>query len=244
MMYTRYSLAARAAHGKRVLELGCGAGQGLAMLGAAAAVVVGGDYSQALLNSARSHYRSRFPLVRLSADHLPFTAAAFDLVLCFEASYYVPDMTLGFTEMVRVLRPGGAVLFVNANPERPDFISSPHSVHYHTADEFRAALAALGLEVEVEAGFPLEVRGAGAGAAFGGRILSFARRLLEGLHLVPTTLRGRARLKRLIYGKLDVVPAELGQGFAQEAPRQPVATGPVREFKILYVTARKPVPRG
>ena len=242
MMYTRYRLAARAAHGKRVLELGCGAGQGLGMLGAAATAVVGGDYSLALLTSARSHYGRRFPLVRLSADALPFPGAAFDLVLCFEASYYVPDMTQGFKEIVRVLSPGGTVLFVNANPERPDFIRSPHSVRYHAADEFRTALGALAIEVAVEAGFPLDVHQPGAAGRIAGVILSLARRMLQGLHLVPTTLRGRARLKRLVYGKLATVPAELQEGFAREAARQPMPPGPIRGFKVIYVSARKPGP--
>jgi hypothetical protein len=131
------------------------------------------------------------------------------------------------------------VFFVNANPERPDFISSPHSVHYHTADEFRSALGALGLEVEVAAGFPLEANEAGASRRIAGSILSFARRVLEAMHLVPTTLRGRAHLKRLIYGKLATVPAELGEGFAQEASPQPIAGGRVQGFKVLYISARK-----
>jgi len=242
MMYTRYRMAARAAGRKRVLELGCGAGQGLGLLGDVATAVVGGDYSRALLSSARAHYGRRFPLACLSADYLPFAGSAFDLVLCFETSYYVPDMTRGLKEIVRVLRPGGTVLFANANPERPDFIRSPHSTHYHTADEFRAALGSLGMEVEVAAGFPLDVRTAGAPRRIVGAIFSLARRVLDRLHLVPTTLRGRARLKRLIHGKLVAVPAELGEGFAQEAARQPVAPGPVRGFKVLYVSARKPGP--
>jgi SAM-dependent methyltransferase len=242
MMYTRYRLAARAAAGRRVLELGCGAGQGLGLLGAVAASVVGGDYSRALLSGARAHYGRRFPLACLSADCLPFSDAAFDLVLCFEASYYVPDMTRGFGEMARVLRPGGTVMFVNANPDRLDFIRSPHSVHYHSADEFRAALGGLGLAVEVHAGFPLDADTRGAGGRMVSGLLSLARRVLEALHLVPATLRGRARLKRLIYGKLDRVPAELGEGFAREADRHPVTPGPVRGFKVLYISARKPGP--
>ena len=64
-------------------------------------------------------------------------------------------------------------------------------------------------------------------------------RALEGLHLIPRTLRGRARLKRLVYGKLLEVPAELPEGFAPLASRTPVARGPVRGYKVIYVTARK-----
>jgi len=240
MMATRYRVAAGLAAGARVLELGCGAGQGLGLLARSARSVVGADYSHALLAAGRAHYRARMPFVRLTAEALPFRAAAFDLVLFFEASYYVPDMAAGFRELARVLAPGGTVMLVNANPERPDFIRSPHGVRYHTADEFRAALAAHGLAVTTEGAFPVEGAERGPVGALVGRVLGLVRGVLEALGLVPRTLRGRARLKRLVYGKLREVPAELSEGFGRVHDRTVLAPGPARGHKVLYVTARKP----
>ena len=230
MLYGRYRLAADLARGKRVLEIGCGAGLGFGLLGRQADLLVGGDVSPALLESGQRYYRGRFSFVQLSAEGLPFRDAAFDLVLCFEASYYVPDMSAAFAELARVLAPEGVAVFVNANPECGDFIASPHSTHYHTADEFRAALGALGVNVTVEGAFPLDARRDG--------VLSVARRVLERLGLVPRTLAGRARLKRLIYGRLTKLPPELPDGFATLAPRAAVAPGPVRDFKVIYVIGR------
>jgi SAM-dependent methyltransferase len=238
MMYTRYRVAAELARGKRVLELGCGAGQGFGLTASGAVSVVGGDFSSVLLRAARRHYGDRVPLARLSADHLPFRSAAFDVVLFFEASYYVGDMNRGFDEIVRVLAPGGAALIVNANPERPDFVRSPHSVHYHSADEFRAALGARGLQEQVEGAFPIHPA-AGDSSAFLAAPLRLARRTLDLLGLVPRTLRGRARLKRLVLGKLVTVPPELGPGFGQVHPRDRVPLGPARRHKIIYVLAHK-----
>lgn len=239
MMYTRYFLAAELAAGKRVLELGCGAGQGLGMIGRSAVSVVGGDYSMPLLRSGRGHYGSRFPLVRLSAEALPFRDGAFDLVLFFEASYYVSNMEGTFDEVARVTDPGGAVLLVNANPERLDFIRSPHSIHYHTADEFRAALTRRGFEAGVEAAFPVDHLEQGA-PGLGTRAAGIARQGLEALGLVPRTLRGRARLKRLIYGRLLAVPPELSTGFGRVQPREEIRPGPASAYKVLFVTGRKP----
>lgn len=237
MMYTRYQLAAEWAAGRRVLELGCGSGQGFGLIASQAGRLVGGDFSLALLRSGKRHYGNRVPLLRLSADTLPFTPGSFDLVLCFESSYYVPDMARGFREMARVLAPGGILFFVNANPQRPDFIKSPHSVHYHTADEFRDVLRAQGLDVAVEGLFP--VAAGRATPSFASRALSVARRLLEAIGLIPRTLRGRARLKRLVYGKLTELPAQLPPGFATSAPRFPVERGPVPGYKVLYIRATK-----
>ena len=229
MIYSRYSYAADVARGRRVLELGCGSGQGFGLVGQAATQLVGGDLSLPLLRAAHRQYGRRVPLARLSAEQLPFGAGVFDVVLCFEATYYVPRMDEAFREIARVLAPGGTVLFVNANPERPDFIKSPHSVHYHTGDEFRATLGALGFTVAIEASFPVQ-------AGWGMR---WVRRRLEALGLVPRTLRGRARLKRLVYGKLERLPAELPAGFAKVYSRVQLAGGPATGFKVIYVTGRK-----
>jgi SAM-dependent methyltransferase len=239
MIATRYDLAAELARSKRVLELACGSGFGLGLTGRSAARLVGADISTALLRRAQAHYRGRVPFVQLSAESLPFANGAFDVVLCFEASYYIPRMDLAFREIARVVAPGGTAAFVNANPERPDFIKSPHSVHYHTADQFRATLEALGFRVTVEGAFP--VAAAEGRARRVGAMLSLVRRVLEKLGLVPKTLAGRARLKRLLYGKLRKLPAELPPGFATVASKAAVASGSVRGYKVIYVAARKRV---
>ena len=239
MLTSRYEYAASLASGRRVLEVGCAAGQGLGLLAAAARSVVGGDYSMPLLASAKAHYGARIPFTRLSVEALPFPAASFDLVLFFEASYYVPDMEAGFDEIARVLTPGGIVVFVNANPERPDFIRSPHSHHYHTGDEFRTALVNRGFDVRVEAAFPVIEQSPSLRRRVLGRAVPVARRALESLHLVPRTLRGRARIKRLVMGKLRVVPAELPRGFGRVVDRDPVSQAPVPTHKVLYVTGVK-----
>jgi hypothetical protein len=136
-----------------------------------------------------------------------------------------------FDEIARVLAPGGTVVFVNANPERPDFVSSPFSRHYHTADEFRSALQRRGFSVRTEGAFPVGEEGRAA------PVMSIARQVLERLHLVPRTLRGRAMLKRLVYRKLVTVPAELPAGFASVEEREPLPSGPAPGFKVVYVTA-------
>lgn len=231
MMYSRYHYAAALADGRRVLEIGCGSGQGLRLIGERARFVVGGDIDAALLSRGRRHYRGRFPLAQLSVEALPFRERAFDLILFFEASYYVVDMERGFDEIARVLAPGGVVVFVNANPERPDFVSSPRSHHYHSADEFRSALERRGFIVRTEGAFPIGEEGRAAA------LIMLARKVLERLQLVPTSLRGRAVLKRLVYRRLITVPPELPAGFAATEERTPLGEGLARGFKVIYVTA-------
>lgn len=232
MVYARYAHAAELADGKRVLEVACGSGQGLGLIGSRAKFLVGGDINPALLRAGKGHYGARYPLVRMTADRLPFRAAAFDLVTCFEASYYFPSLEPVLDEITRVLRPGGEVLFVNANPDRPDFIRSPYSVHYHSAPEFHRALSARGYTVTVEGAFPESTDQGRVGA----RVRRFLRILLERLHLVPRTLKGRALLKRLVNRQLLRLPAEIPPGYAS-----PIETtrlngdSPAPGWKVIYV---------
>ncbi|MEX0691084.1 MAG: class I SAM-dependent methyltransferase [Gemmatimonadales bacterium] len=239
MIYSRYQVAAELASGRRVLEIGCGSGHGLGLIARRARSVVGGDLSPTLLAAGRRHYGAAMPLVRLSAERLPFADGTFDLVLFFEATYYVPDMGAAFSEVAHVLAPGGTVLFVNANPERPDFIRSPHSVHYHTADEFRRELEARGLAVTIEGAFPVDPPATGVAARAKAAAFKLARRVIEILHLVPRTLRGRARLKRLGFGKLVPLPPELPEGYAPMAERRVLMPGMAAGIKVVYIYARK-----
>lgn len=234
MIQTRYVYAAGLSQGRRVLELACGSGQGLGLLAKKAAFCAGGDIDRRLLSSARSAYGSRVPLINLDGANLPFRSGSFDLLLLYEASYYMPDMGAVFDEITRVLEPGGVVVFVNANPERADFIRSPHSHSYLTANEFRVELSSRGFSVDVRGAFPTSTRGLLSAG------IPVVRRLLEALRLTPRTLAGRARLKRWVYGPPVMLPSELEEGFAEIEPLAAVDAPTCHDYKVLYVTATAP----
>jgi len=235
MLYSRYQYAAELGQDQHVLEIGCGVGQGFGLVGSRAARLVGGDYTLSLLQRERQHYGERYPAVQLTAESLPFADSTFDLVLFFEASYYVSDMELAFDEVRRVLAGDGVAVFVNANPERSDFIKSLHSTHYHTADEFRVALGRRGFAVSVEGAFPVATTG------ISGFVIYHLRRIFERAGVIPKTLSGRAVLKQLMHRRLVRLPPELPQAFGTTAPapRVGLSSGPARGFKVIYVTARK-----
>ena len=99
MLYARYAYGAEAGAGGGVLEVGCGPGLGLGLLSASASFLVGADYDSVLLRRARETYGGRISLVRLDVQRLPFQDGAFDTVLFYEGSYYVPDMERAFDEV-------------------------------------------------------------------------------------------------------------------------------------------------
>ncbi|MBA2689170.1 MAG: class I SAM-dependent methyltransferase, partial [Gemmatimonadaceae bacterium] len=126
-LYTRYYWAGDLVRGGDVLEVGCGAGQGLGYLASLARTVVGGDVSATILNIARKHYGERIPLEQFDAEHIPFADGSFDALIIFEAIYYLKDAAPFLREAHRVLRPGGRLLITTANKDLFDFTPSPHS---------------------------------------------------------------------------------------------------------------------
>jgi SAM-dependent methyltransferase len=142
----RYAFAARLAHGRRVLDSGCGTGYGANELAASAACVVGVDIAPEATLYARAH--STHPntsFLQASATALPFSPGAFDLVTAFEVIEHLASSRDLLSEARRVLAPGG--LFLVSTPNRLYYADSrrldgpnPYHVHEFEFEEFGAAL--------------------------------------------------------------------------------------------------------
>lgn len=108
--------------GKRVLEVGCGAGQCGRWLAAQGASVVGFDLSmRQLQHSLRIDADSgvQLPVVCATATDLPFAGSSFDLAFsAFGALPFVLDAERVLREVARVLRPAGRFVFSVSHPVR------------------------------------------------------------------------------------------------------------------------------
>ncbi len=235
MLYARYHLAAGMSQGKDVLEVACGAGIGLGYLAKYARTVVGSDYDEHILRYARAHYGNYVRLLRLDAHALPFCTQAFDIVILFEALYYLATPERFIEEARRVLRPGGAILVCIVNKDFPGFNPSPFTHRYLSVPELHALLKSFGFHTEVYGGFSVNM------TTLRDRALGVVRQLAVRLHLIPPTMRGKEFLKRLVYGKLAPIPHEVVEEMAE---LQPLSTLPVEAptgaFKVLYVVGRLP----
>jgi ubiquinone/menaquinone biosynthesis C-methylase UbiE len=228
MQYFRYRMAADLSHNRDVLEIGCGSGMGLPYLKEKARMVVGGDYTMGLLREAGAQL-PKAPLVRMDAQHLPFREASLDVVLMLEMIYYVADQDATFAECRRVLRPGGALMVCAPNPERPDFNPSPFSTHYPNAAELAALYQRHGFEAKVYGGFPVEAESSRD------RVLAFIRHFAVRYHLIPNSMRAKALVKRVLYGRLPTLGAvHDGMGSYAAPVELDVSRWPQRGFKNLY----------
>lgn len=106
---TRQQLNALNLHakGKKVLDVGCGAGNLLTVLATHAPErLVGVDVDAVFL----AHCQEKgFSLLQAALPHLPFADETFELVTCFLVMPHVPDDTAALTALARVLKPGGTL---------------------------------------------------------------------------------------------------------------------------------------
>jgi ubiquinone/menaquinone biosynthesis C-methylase UbiE len=233
-MQHRYAWAAPLCRGRDVVEVACGSGPGLGMLAAVARSLEAGDVSEPILALARRHYNERISLRRIDALELPFAAASKDVVVLFEAIYYLADARRFVAECMRVLRPGGRVLVATANKDLSDFNPSPHSHTYYGAAALCALFARAGFRVELFGHLPVGTLG------WKQRALRPVKRALVALGLMPKTMSGKRLLKRLVFGAPVAMPAELTAGAgAFRAPRRLSPAVPDREHKVLYLAAQK-----
>ncbi|WP_185970203.1 MULTISPECIES: class I SAM-dependent methyltransferase [unclassified Mesorhizobium] len=105
--------------GESVLDIGCGHGRSLGALASLAqgGRVVGLDPSMLMAEIAVKRNRElvrsrRVEVVIGGVDALPFADATFDKALCVHVIYFWDELQRAFSEIARVLRPGGRLVLV------------------------------------------------------------------------------------------------------------------------------------
>ena len=149
-----------------------------------------------------------------------------------EMLYYVADPDLAFAECRRLLAPGGRLLVAVPNRDRPDFNPSPHARHYHNVPELAELFGKHGFTVDVFGGFAVETESARD------RRLAPVRHLAVRYHLIPRSMRMKALIKRVLYGRLPKIGA-VHEGMARyREPQKLDPSRPSAAFKNLYAIGR------
>ena len=124
-------------------------------------------------------------------------------------------------------------MLCTVNNDWAEFNPSPFSVEYHSAPELFELLTLHGFETKLFGAFP-----ARAGTLKQSAV-SAIRRLAVALHLFPRSMKGKELLKRVFYGKLIPMPAELGLNDMNKASLTPITNEhPTTEYKVMYAIGR------
>lgn len=231
IMMTRYNLAKHHSEGKDVLEIASGSGTGLGYIATVARSVTGGDIDQNLVAMAKKTYKTdaKVNVLQLDAQQMPFEDNSFDTIVFFEAIYYIPDVIKMVNEMKRVVRNNGKVIIASVNCQWHGFNPSPFSNKYYTAEELLGLFQEKNI-AEMQIGF----RDLPKGSNFA---VSFIRRVAVSLGLIPKTMEGKERLKRIFYGELAQIPPVIHDKLGTIEALIPYETvkHEIQNYKQLYL---------
>ena len=184
--------------------MACGSGQGIGYLAGIARNFEAGDYSEEILLIARRHYGGRIRLRQFDAQDMPFEDKSKDVIILFEAIYYLPDAERFVRECARVLRSNGKVLSASANKDLYDFNPSPHTYKYYGVVELNELFARHGFKTEFFGDTPV------GKVSMRQRAFRPVKRLAVMLKIMPKTTGGKKWLKRIVFGELVKMPVEIG----------------------------------
>ncbi len=228
----RYYWAAPYCTDKDIVETACGTGQGLGYLSGIARSLEAGDYSDEILSIARRHYGECIDLRQFDAQDMPFEENSKDVIILFEAIYYIPDAERFVKECVRVLRPGGKVLIATANRDLYDFNPSPHSYRYYGVVELNDLFSAAGFQVQCYGGTPV------SSVSLKQKLLRPVKKTVVSLGLMPRSMAGKKILKRLVFGSMVTMPAEITSETSTYTPPTPIPNHkPDTHHKVIYCEA-------
>lgn len=228
----RYYWAGEYCRDKDVLEAACGTGQGAGYLSDLAGSYRAGDYSEEILKIARSHYGERIAFKQFDAQEMPFIDSSLDVIILFEALYYIPSGERFVAECKRVLRLGGKVLIATANKDLFDFNPSPHSFVYYGVKELTQLFAENGFSTNFFGYVPVD------SLSVKQKILRPIKKFVVNSGLMPKTMAGKKLLKRLVFGSLIPMPAEICADMVNYAsPTGLVAGKPDQLHKVIYCVA-------
>jgi ubiquinone/menaquinone biosynthesis C-methylase UbiE len=234
-IYHRYRFAREYAKSRDILEVACGSGMGLGYLSTVAKSVIGGDIDRKNVDLALKVYKnSPIHVKEMDAHHLPFEDKSFDLVLLFEALYYLQKPEIFVKEAARIMRENAILIVCTVNKDWSDFHPSPYTHFYFSAPELNSLLRPTFQEITMYGAFPTQVKGIKAS------LISRIKRTAVYFKLIPNSLKARAYMKRIFMGPLKPIPLQVKDSMAPYEPPVPMSLStPTSELKIIYALAMK-----
>jgi ubiquinone/menaquinone biosynthesis C-methylase UbiE len=230
----RYYWAGHYCREKDVVEAACGSGQGLGYLNSLAKSFEGGDYSDKMIEIAKTHYRGRIKLGQFDAQNMPFETQSKDVVILFEALYYLPDPAKFVFESFRVLRSSGIVLICTANKDLYDFSPSLYSYSYYGSVELTKLFEAQGFKVRLFGGTPI------SDVSFKQKLFRPIKKIAVNLGVMPRSMAGKKLIKHLVFGKMVKMPAEIDEYTSIYHSPTPIAKDyPDTIHKVIFCEATK-----
>lgn len=229
----RYFWAGGFCKGEDVVEVACGTGQGLGYLNSVSKTFEAGDFSKPIIKIAKRQYKDRIAIKQFSADEMPYEDKSKDVIILFEAIYYLPSFAKFIEECKRVLKENGLLLIATANKDLYDFNPSPYAVEYYGVKELSKILNQAGFSTQFWGDTPVY------GVSLIQKVLRPIKKIAVSLKLIPKSMAAKKILKKFIFGNLIKMPAEITADTATLiSPDKIDSFEPDRNHKVIFCAAR------
>lgn len=232
-MCKRYYWAKNYCINKDVLEVACGAGQGLGYLQKYSKSIEGGDYSDEILKTPLKYYGDRITIKQFDAHSLPYTDKSKDVIIIFESIYYLKSFETFIKECKRVLKKDGILLISTANKDLYDFNPSPFTYKYYGVLELK--------EILKKNNFNSKFFGdvSTANISIRQKVLRPIKKIAVKLNIVPKSMMGKKILKKLVFGNLVNLPYEIMDNLLEyKNPKILSSKKADREYKVIFCEAK------
>lgn len=233
-MRHRYSWAADFCTDKNVFELACGSGQGISiLLSAKPKSLTVSDIMESFIQNIQHKYGTEVIASSEPYEKIKFKDNALDVIIIFEAIYYLDNVEQFLQFCRKKLKKGGELLIVTTNKDLYDFTPSEFSRKYLGVCELQEQLSTLSFNTQFYGFFKIEkfslynccVR----------PIKFFATKF----NLIPRTMNGKEFIKSLVFGKLVEMPGKLESIIELAQMSEVSARKPCKSHKVIYCRATK-----
>jgi ubiquinone/menaquinone biosynthesis C-methylase UbiE len=231
-MENRYNWAASLCKSKDIIEVACGTGQGLSILYPIASSIKACDISEKMIAIAKENYPSKkMDFFVSDAIVLPFDDNSADIILLFEAIYYIEDIGKLMDEIKRVLRPNGELLISTANCDLYDFNPSPFSIKYFGAKNLYQLLNKNKFTVELYGDYSLK------NISLIQKLFRIIKYITVKMNMIPKTMTAKIFFKKLVFGNLVEMPNHFSPKKCKLNSFDKISNEPNIHYKVILARA-------
>ena len=232
-MCQRYYWAKNYCLDKDVLEVACGAGQGLGYLENFSKSIEGGDYSDEILKTPIEYYGDRIIIKQFDAHSLPYEDDCKDVIIIFESIYYLKSFDTFLKECKRVLRKDGVLLITTANKDLFDFNPSPFTYKYYGVTELSDILESNNFTSQYFGDVSTKI------ISLRQKLFRPIKKIAVKINLIPKSMLAKRILKKLVFGDLVTLPHEIEDNMIEyKSPVKLDHNQPDKEFKVIFCEAK------
>jgi SAM-dependent methyltransferase len=233
-MRHRYTWASFYCSQKRALEYACGTGQGLnILLSATPKTLIVEDVMPEFVEKITSTYGSKVSATTNHFSEMGISAGSLDVILIFEAVYYLDDFPQFLSFCFESLSPTGKLLIVTANKDLYDFTPSAFSKHYYSVRELKSLLEKTGFDVDFYGYFKIKR------LTIYNLVVRPLKFFATKFNLIPKTMSGKKWIKSMVFGDMRAMPEKLEPLEEVDDIERISAEKTDRRHKVIYCVATK-----